>query len=151
MQARQTSPSPPLAEDLAPPRRRLGAWPIGLLIVAALRIVDAVGMVAVALGVSDVPLGGLPMIADTPVFTRTVDLIWAVATVIGVAGLLAKRRWGWITTMVLVGFGLLSHLIRVAIGEPEYLGLLLLVISAFYLNQRSVRAMALFPAGDQPV
>ena len=34
------------------------------------------------------------------------------------------------------------ELIRVAIGQPDHLGLLLLVISAFYLNQRSVRAMA---------
>ena len=44
--------------------------------------------------------------------------------------------------MVIVGFGLLVELIRVAIGQPDHLSLLLLVISAFYLNQRSVRAMA---------
>ena len=43
---------------------------------------------------------------------------------------------------VIVGFGLLVELIRVAIGQPDHLSLLLLVISAFYLNQRSVRAMA---------
>ena len=44
--------------------------------------------------------------------------------------------------MILVGLGLLAELIRVAIGKPDHLGLLLLVLSAFYLNQRSVRAMA---------
>ena len=44
--------------------------------------------------------------------------------------------------MILVGLGLLGELIRVAIGQPDHLGLLLLVVSAFYLNQRSVRAMA---------
>ena len=44
--------------------------------------------------------------------------------------------------MILVGLGLLGELIRVAIGQPDHVGLLLLVVSAFYLNQRSVRAMA---------
>ena len=37
-------------------------------------------------------------------------------------------------------------MIRVAIGQPDHLGLLLLVVSAFYLNQRSVRAMAGWPS-----
>ena len=44
--------------------------------------------------------------------------------------------------MILVGLGLAHELFRVIIGQPDHLGLLLLVVSAFYLNQRSVRAMA---------
>ncbi len=142
MQARPTSPSPPLAEDLAPDRNRLGAWPIGLLIVATLRIVDALGMIAVGLGIAGLPVSGLPILANAPNLTRTIELIWATGTIVGVVGLLAKRRWGWVLTMVLVGLGLLAQLIRVAIGQPDHLALLLLVVSAFYLNQRSVRAMA---------
>jgi hypothetical protein len=142
MQARPTAPSPPLAEDLAPARNRLGAWPVGLLIVVALRILDAIAMAAVGLGVTGLPVSGLPILANAPNLTRAIELIWAVGTIVGVVGLLTKRRWGWVLTMVLVGLGLLSQLIRVAIGQPDYLNLLLLVVSAFYLNQRSVRVMA---------
>jgi hypothetical protein len=44
--------------------------------------------------------------------------------------------------MVMVGIGLLVEIIKVAIGQPDHLNLLFLVATTFYLNQRSVRAMA---------
>lgn len=122
--------------------QRVGRWPIGILIVALLRIIDAVAMAAVGTGVRDLPMAGLPVLLDSPLLTQSLDLVMAAATIVGVLGLLAFRRWGWVLTMVLVGVGLLGELIRVALGQPDYLALLLLVISAFYLNQRSVRAMA---------
>jgi hypothetical protein len=120
----------------------VGRWPVGILIVASLRIIDAVSMAAIGLGVRGLPTDGLPALADSPMLTRSADIVLAAATIIGVVGLLAFRRWGWVITMILVGVGLLVELIRVAIGQPDHLGLLLLVVSAFYLNQRSVRAMA---------
>jgi hypothetical protein len=121
---------------------RVGRWPIGILIVALLRVIDAVSMAAVGTGVRDLPMAGLPILLDSPLLTQSLDLVIAAATIVGVLGLLAFRRWGWVLTMVLVGVGLLGELVRVAHGQPDHLGLLLLVISAFYLNQRSVRAMA---------
>lgn len=120
----------------------VGRWPVGILVVASLRIIDAVSMAAIGLGVRGLPTDGLPALADSPMLTRSADIVLAAATIIGVVGLLAFRRWGWVITMILVGFGLLVELIRVAIGQPDHLGLLLLVVSAFYLNQRSVRVMA---------
>jgi hypothetical protein len=124
------------------PARSIARWPFGILVVAFLRIIDAVSMFAVAFGVRDIPLTGLPILAESPILTRSIDLVLAAATILGVVGLLAYRRWGWVLTMVLVGVGLCGELIRVAIGQPDHLGLLFLVVSAFYLNQRSVRAMA---------
>src|SRR5215204_2525301 len=120
----------------------VGRWPVGVLIVAFLRVIDAVSMAAIGLGVRGLPTDGLPILEDSPFLTQSVDIVLAVASIIGVVGLLAFRRWGWVLTMILVGLGLLAELIRVAIGQPDHLGLLLLVVSAFYLNQRSVRAMA---------
>jgi hypothetical protein len=120
----------------------IGRWPVGILIVAFVRIIDAVSMAAIGFGVRGLPTDGLPILAESPILTRSVDIVLAAATIIGVVGLLAFRRWGWVLTMILVGLGLLAELIRVAIGQPDHLGLLLLVVSAFYLNQRSVRAMA---------
>ena len=121
---------------------RFGRWPFGILVVATLRIIDAVSLAAIGLGLQGLPLDGLPIVASNPVLTRSVDLVLAGATILGVIGLLSFQRWGWILTMVLVGVGLAVELIRVWIGQPDHLGLLLLVVSAFYLNQRSVRAMA---------
>ena len=99
-------------------------------------------MAAIGLGVKGLPVDALPILEDSPILTQSIDIVLAVATIIGVFGLLAFRRWGWVLTMILVGLGLLGELIRVVIGQPDHLGLLLLVVSAFYLNQRSVRAMA---------
>ena len=121
---------------------RVGRWPVGVLIVAVLRIIDAVSMAAIGLGVKGLPVDALPILENSPILTQSIDIVIAVATIIGVFGLLAFRRWGWVLTMILVGVGLLGELIRVAIGQPDHVGLLLLVVSAFYLNQRSVRAMA---------
>jgi len=121
---------------------RVGRWPIGVLVVAFLRLIDAFSMAAIGLGIRDMPTDALPIVADSPVLTQAIDIVIAAATFIGVVGLLAFRRWGWVLTMILVGLGLLVELIRVAIGQPDHLGLFLLVLSAFYLNQRSVRAMA---------
>jgi hypothetical protein len=121
---------------------RVGRWPVGVLIVAVLRIIDAVSMAAIGIGVKGLPVDALPILENSPILTQSIDIVLAVATIIGVFGLLAFRRWGWVLTMILVGLGLLAELIRVAIGQPDHVGLLLLVVSAFYLNQRSVRAMA---------
>ena len=121
---------------------RVGRWPVGVVVVAILRLIDAVSMALIGLGIRDLPTDALPIVADSPLLTQAVDIVIAVATFIGVVGLLAFRRWGWVLTMILVGLGLLVELIRVAIGQPDHLGLFLLVLSAFYLNQRSVRAMA---------
>ena len=133
--------TPPLAEDLAERNTRFGRWPFGLLVVVVLRLVDAIGLALSGLGFQPV-FGGLPIIANFPMLTRSLELAGAALAVIGVIGLLANRRWGWVLTMVLVGVGLLLEIIKVAIGHPDHLSLLFLVATAFYLNQRSVRAMA---------
>ena len=109
--------------------------------VAALRLVDAAGLLFIGLGQQILPLRGLPILGD-PAVTRTLDLILASLTILGVVGLLARQGWGWVLTMVLVGGGLAAELTRYAIGTPDPVGLLILVLSAFYLNQRSVRAVA---------
>ncbi len=132
----------PRGTTSTPSAPRIGRWSFGILVVATLRIIDAVSMAAIGLGVQDLPVDALPIVLNSPDVTRGVDLILAAATLLGVVGLLAFRRWGWVLTMVIVGFGLFVELVRVARGQPDHLGLLLLVVSAFYLNQRSVRAMA---------
>jgi hypothetical protein len=112
------------------------------LIVAALRIVDAIGLAAIGLGYRDFPVAGMPILATNPDLTRGADVVLAIATIVGVVGLLLLRRWGWTLTLLLVGLELTAHLVRFEIGVGDSVGLALLVVTAFYLNQRSVRILA---------
>lgn len=120
-------------------RRRL---PFGIVIVAALRAVEAVGLIVVALDLGKWPIAGVPLPFTELTIFRTLELATAAVTLLGIVGLLSYRRWGWILTVVLVGLGLVGDLLRVWMGEPTYLGLLLNVVTAFYLNSRSVRELA---------
>ena len=114
-------------------------WPFGVIVVAALRLFDAAGLIVITLGLGKLPLTGLPLFGDEGV-TYWLNLTFAGLIILGVVGLLARQGWGWVLTMVLVGIGLVGEIIRYAIGSPDPLGLTILVVSAFYLNQRSVRA-----------
>src|SRR5688500_19799919 len=87
----------------------VGRWPVGILIVAFVRIIDAVSMAAIGLGVKGLPVDALPILEGSPILTQTIDIVLAAATIIGVVGLLAFRRWGWVLTMILVGLGLLAE------------------------------------------
>jgi hypothetical protein len=123
-------------------RRAFGRWPFGIIAVAILRLVDASVLIILGLEQRGLDVTGLPILGDSAVMTRALDLTLAGLTIIGVLGLLAFKRWGWVLTMVLVGVSLLGDLIRVAIGQPGYLGLALHVLTAFYLNGSAVRALA---------
>lgn len=130
---------------------RMGRWSFGILAVAVLRLLDAAGQFGVALGWQHLPVAGVQVIASNPEITRGADFVLAVATVIGVVGLLLYERWGWVLTMVLVGIELALGLARVWVGLPDYLTLLILVITTFYLNQRSVRAIVNQEADPGPL
>ena len=118
-------------------RRRL---PIGVIFVAFLRFLDAAGLLLVAL--FDAPLeAGLPLFTN-PQIAAAVEVTLAILTIIGAIGLLLRTRWGWVMTMLLVGVNLLIGLIDIAVGEPRFIVLLIHTVTAFYLNQRSVRSMA---------
>ena len=120
----------------------IGPWPFGIIAVVGLRLFYAIGLILVGLDRPGLPIGNLPVIGNSTPITRGVDLIAGILVLVGVIGLLLFKRWGWVLTMVLVGISLLGDLIRVAIGDPQYFGLLLHVLAAFYLNARSVRALA---------
>lgn len=144
MERSVTTPSPAAADVPRSPRRgRIGRWPFGILMVAALRLLDAFGLAAVVFaGAEGLPLGGAPIFGGDSALAVSLDLVLIILAVAGIVGLLLFRRWGWVLTMVLVGLSLLGDLIRVATGDPAYVSMLLHVAAAFYLNQRSVRALA---------
>ena len=133
---------PPVSTAAAVRPRRI---PFGIWAVALLRVVDAAAIAAIAVGWRAFPMPWLPGPLTDPRLIAVVGLGWAGAAVAGVAGLLLLRSWGWVLTMVMVGVGLAFSLLRWAAGTPDDPELLLLVITAFYLNQRSARELAEVP------
>jgi hypothetical protein len=134
----------PTAPGVVPPDTPTGAAGLpsfGIIVVAALRLFDAIGLILITLGIVRLPLTGMPVFGDEGV-TYWLNLLFATLIIIGVIGLLARQGWGWVLTMVLVGLGLIGEIIRYLNGTPDPLGMAILVVSAFYLNQRSVRAVA---------
>jgi len=144
-----TPAGPPAAVDGG--GMHIGPWPFGIVAVAALRLFDAVGLILVGLDRPGLPIGSLPVIGSSTPITRGVDLVAGILVLVGIIGLLLFKRWGWVLTMLLVGMSLVGDLIRVAIGDPAYFGLLLHVLAAFYLNARSVRALAHEDIDREPV
>jgi hypothetical protein len=126
--------SAPIAGDGQPHR-----LPFGVLVVVVVRVIDALLVAGVGLGLRPLVVD-LPAPLDEPRVLAAIGLTWAGLTVAGAIGLLLRKHWGWVLTMVMVGVGLTVNLVRVYLGVPDDLDLLLLVVSAFYLNQRAVRA-----------
>jgi hypothetical protein len=128
------------APVVATPRSR--RRPFGIIAVAALLLLNAFGLLAAALELTRGQFAGPPLPWSELVAYRSAELAMAVVTVAGAVGLLMLKRWGWILAMVIIGVGLVGDLLRVWYGNPTYLNMLLHVVAAFYLNGRSVRALA---------
>jgi len=134
--ASATGPRPPDATLIR--AAEAGGRPTGVVVLAILRLADAAVFVLAAIGV------GLLSDSERPPepwfeIVRLGLVALAMIAVIAAVGLLRTARWGWVLTMVMVGFGLAGDLIQIVIGSPNDIQILILVVSAFYLNQRDLR------------
>jgi hypothetical protein len=117
-----------------------GRLPLGVYLLAGLRIADAAVLIAAATGARQI--AGDSVIADLLPDPAYLDALYVIAAVLSVAvaiGLVAGHRWGWAGAMILTGFGLLLADFAFVKGASNDVRLILLVLSAFYLNQRVVR------------
>jgi hypothetical protein len=135
---------PPL-EPRSPSRYPLGV--VVVMIVAALR---SVTIVATFIGlqndsavldwlVGSSPVPSLDPTSDLGLIARAILIGILVASLLGVVGLLAHRRWAWVLAIVTSGFILALDLGWWFSGRPLYGSMLLNVIAVFYLNQPDVR------------
>lgn len=114
--------------------------PPGVLVLAVIRLLDAAILAAAVAGIR--PLPGDDLFASHLPGLESVHAIEAIAaaiSVVGAVGLLLRRRWGWTGTMLLTGVSLFFANLAALGGVTNDLRLLVLVASAFYLNQRVVR------------
>ena len=63
-------------------------------------------------------------------------------------GLLRLQRWAWVLTMFWAGLNLVAALLSYYNDEPNYFGMVLSVVTVYYLNQREVQAAFSVPAAE---
>jgi hypothetical protein len=127
----------PIAPEETAPARGV---PLGVVVLAGVRLLDAVVLAAAVAGVRSLP--GDDLFASHLPGLDTVHAFEAIAAVLSVVvalGLLLRQRWGWTGTMLITGVGLFIAILAFVGGAGNDLRLLVLVASAFYLNQRAVR------------
>lgn len=122
---------------------RIAGRPFGIIVLAGLGIVGGLWALAGLAGMHDVPEFSVRTASMPEELVRVAIAAWAGATLVAAVLLLAIRRWGWILAMLTTGVGLLATLWSWMLGHPEPVRLLILVVSAFYLNGRQVRDLLL--------
>jgi hypothetical protein len=131
-------PARPRPDESAATLGRAGT--VGIAALATLRLGESVLWALAALGLGSLPnTGGLATAIGLEVGSILL-LIAALVDVICGVGLLLSWRWSWVLTMLVTGLGLVTEISAYLSGEAGYLRLALLVASAFFLNQRAVRA-----------
>jgi hypothetical protein len=118
---------------------RIAGRPFGILALAVLAVLGALWALAGVAGLRAVPEFSLKGLELAPELVRAVIAGWAAMLLAGALLLVALHRWGWVLLMLATGLGLLAGLWQWWLGNPEPIRLALLVVSAFYLNGRSVR------------
>ena len=124
-------------------------YPLGVLVVMAIAAVRAVAIAldllnVQGLGVVDWLRSASPLPDDTSgagigLVSTGLLVGTMVASILSVVGLLLRRRWAWVLSIVLAGFILALDLGWWYEGDARYGSMLINCIAVFYLNQRDVR------------
>jgi len=135
-----TAPTPSRAPASAAPgdARRL---PFGLIVVVLLQLAAAAWILTGAAGLR--PLEGTTIFADLFRSSQAVAIMFAViggVQAVAALLLLTRNRLAWLVIMLITGASLVTGITSYFVGDPEPVRLFLYVVSAFYLNQRPVRA-----------
>ena len=115
-----------------------------LLFLNAANLLFGVLLIALNLALN---LGDFPSSVRTDLFdARTAAYvaiaylgIYAALYVVVAIGLWRLRRWAWVATMLVLGFGLATAILNYFRGNPDYLSMLLNVLAVFYLNDRDMQ------------
>lgn len=132
-------------------RRRVRPLGVVLLVLFQVLIVGAT-LLALA-GVLGPRTGSLVAILGNDSLLIDALLVGLAAlSLVAAVGLWLLRRAGWYAVMLLTGFGLAVQIVLYVVATPNFINMLILVTSAFYLNQRQVKSIFLEPHRDaQPV
>jgi len=131
--------TPPGATAPSAPAER--TLPFGLIVVVLLQLAAAAWILTGAAGLR--PLEGTTIFADLFRSSQAVAVLFAVVAglqAVAALLLLTRNRLAWLVIMLIMGASLVTGITSYFVGDPEPVRLFLYVVSAFYLNQRPVRA-----------
>ncbi len=117
------------------------ARPFGVAAISVIVILNVAWGIAGLLGWGPAVGANILRFVEAAPLVTPLLLVIAAASVVGAFGLWLLRPWGWVVTMLAVGFGLGAQLFLYWAGSFSPLRLLLWTVAAFYLNQREVRAI----------
>jgi hypothetical protein len=139
------NPDEPGSSEAASRDRGILRRPLGIVILVAFALFSGVQSLLAAFGVVDARVGSLGSLLTDPVqfqvFSIALGLVY-IAT--GIATWLILRV-GWYAMVLLAGLGLLVQITLYVYGSPNFLTMTVGVVTAFYLNQREVKALFLAP------
>jgi hypothetical protein len=124
--------------------------PFGVIVLVVLQLLLVVSQV---LGVAWSPsqMGGLLLLGKTTsglLFGSA--LIGILVTLVITAGLWFLKRWAWFLVMLQLGVRMVILLRLYYAGQPQYVEMLISVLTVFYLNEREVqRAFEQAPAAEE--
>ena len=117
-----------------PPNKRT----FGLYIIIGLQLMLAV-LIALALLGETTIAAYLKVLVQNPIYYSWFGWVLFGFLVLAVLGMLFLKRWGWILTMLLTGFGLAFAIWSYFQGKPHYIPMVIYLVIVFYLNQRDVQ------------
>ncbi len=151
-----SSITPPPPQPQARPRRR----PFTLVVLAGLLLVKAVMLGLLATGVALSTQDWLRAMIGKDLVLVLVNIPGASGWILGLAallvlsaaGLMARRRVGWLLAMVITGVFVASDISGFYSGTTNHVWMLLNIVTVFYLNQRDVREVvgAMTPEPERP-
>ena len=113
--------------------------PFGITAVVVLQLLTAAWVVTGIVGVRPLDPHSLAgQISDSLPNVEAIFGVLALVLVAASVGLWFTYRWAWVASMLLTGFQLAFMLLSIWQGGSDWIRLLLLTITALYLNQRSV-------------
>ena len=116
--------------------------PFGITAIVVLQLATAAWIASGIVGIR--PLAPDSLAGQISTTLPNVEAIFGALTVILVVasvGLWFVHRWAWVASMLLTGFQLAFMLVSIWQGGSDWVRLLLLTITALYLNQGSVLAL----------
>jgi hypothetical protein len=109
--------------------------PFGVVVIAAAQVLNAVAAV-LRVGFSQDQISRL---LDRLEYFRILDPIFGLIGLAMAVGLLSRRRWAWVGTMLWAGASMAVNLVAYYHDEPHYISLALSVVAVLYLNLREVQ------------
>ena len=142
--------------------RRLGRRPLGVVLLALFGLFAGAQSLLAAFGIVAARYGSLGSLLSDHTQFEVVTFAYGVVFIAAAVAIWLLRSVGWYGTMLLAGTGLILQIALYIWNQPNYVTMAVLVASAFYLNQRQVKALFLQPPkeattvvleqepGDQP-